>query len=166
MYFRKALRSTRSWKCTCGLPIHSEKCDLFSGYTERRWPYLRNPILTLHSGSNASGLAKLSRENGKSMHTIEYQWKQLKVQWKSIKNVEKLYKLAENQWKSEDVDGRRQEIDDYQREVLEMTEKHRKIVKLGAKGCPRRGTVHSNLQTTRRDDASYARFLVNLSKLW
>ena len=39
------------------------------------------------------------------------------------------------------------------------------LVKLGAKGCPRRGTVHSALRTSHRDDASYARFLVNLSKL-
>ena len=101
MYFPKALRSTRSWKCTCGLPIHSEKCDLFSGYTERRWPYLRNPIVTLHSGSNASGLAKLSRENGKSMRTTEYRWKPRSNE-NRYKNVENRYKLAENQRKSKE----------------------------------------------------------------
>ena len=36
---------------------------------------------------------------------------------------------------------------------------------LAAKGCPRRGTVHSDPRTAHRDDASYARFLVNISKL-
>ena len=40
-----------------------------------------------------------------------------------------------------------------------------KSVKLGAKGCPTGGTIHSDLRTSHRDDASYARFLVNLSKL-
>ena len=41
----------------------------------------------------------------------------------------------------------------------------KQLVKLGAKGCPRRGTIDSDPRTAHRDDASYARFLVNLSKL-
>ena len=31
-----------------------------------------------------------------------------------------------------------------------------KLMELGAKGCPRRGTVHSGLRTARRDEPSYA----------
>ena len=35
---RKALNSKDAWKCTCRVPIHKEKCDLFpSKFGERRW---------------------------------------------------------------------------------------------------------------------------------
>ena len=33
-----------------------------------------------------------------------------------------------------------------------------KLMELGAKGCPRRGTIHSGLRTARRDEASYAHY--------
>ena len=87
-----------------------------------------------------------------------------------------------NRWKSENVDGWRQEIDDYRRKLSEIDGNHwkigeiscqglpqsrviEKLLKLGAKGCPTGGTIHSDLRTSHRDDASYVRFLVNLSKL-
>ena len=35
---KKKFKLRGSWKCKCGKPIHTEKCDLFNGYSERRWP--------------------------------------------------------------------------------------------------------------------------------
>ena len=46
-------------------------------------------------------------------------------------------------------------IDEKYWEPMKIVEKS---VKLGAKGCPRRGTIHSDLRTSQRDEASYARY--------
>lgn len=41
---RKALRAPGSWKCTCKLPIHSEKCRLVSTSVDRRWPGMNKGV--------------------------------------------------------------------------------------------------------------------------
>ena len=98
---------------------------------------------------------------GGCQSTTEYQWKSLKYQWKSI----------ENRWKSIQFSGKSMKIRErwwqatgnrwLSTKSIGNRCKSLKNWWNGAKGCPGRGTVHSNLRATHRDDASYARFLVN-----
>ena len=61
-----------------------------------------------------------------------------------------------------EMDEKLTNIDTHQRESMRIDDK---LMKIGGKGSPGGAASSFELRTAHRDDASYARFLVILSKL-